>query len=157
MMGSGCISRHRHSFTIHTYRSGGGRYGYSKYPGGLHMIILPSRLKNTVVAYLHARSQLSSRGYIVGGNWDVEMGYFDYLLDDSTRTNYLRIPFYACKGSIEDKNGIIRMGNPYLLSVYDRMGLACSRAVKEESGIPASYINRGMELLEQAEEALLGS
>ncbi len=121
------------------------------------MIILPSRLKNTVVAYLHARSQLSSRGYVVGGNWDCEMGYFDYVLDDSTRTNYLRIPFYACKGSIEDKNGIIRMGNPYLLSEYDKMGLASSIREKNEQGMTVSSINRGMELLEQAEEVLLGS
>ncbi|WP_455662948.1 YugN family protein [Pradoshia sp.] len=128
-----------------------------KYPGGLNMIILPSRLKNTVVAYLHARSQLSSRGYVVGGNWDCEMGYFDYVLDDSTRTNYLRIPFYACKGSIEDKNGIIRMGNPYLLSEYDKMGLASSIREKNEQGMTVSSINRGMELLEQAEEVLLGS
>ena len=127
-----------------------------QYLGGMKMIILPSRLKNTVVAYLYARSQLSSRGYDVGGNWDYEMGYFYYVLDESTRTNYLRIPFYACRGSIEDKNGVIRMGNPYLLSVYDKMGLASSINEKDERGVPASSINRGMELLEQAEEVLLG-
>lgn len=126
-------------------------------PGGLNMIILPSRLKNTVVAYLHARSQLSSRGYVVGGNWEYEMGYFDYVLDDLTRTNYLRIPFYTCRGSIEDKNGVIRMGTPYLLSVYDKMGFAYSYIEKDDQGMPASFIDKGLELLEQAEEALLGS
>ncbi len=144
-------------FTIHTLSQVEEDMDIDKNPGGLNMIILPSRLKNTVVAYLHARSQLSSRGYVVGGNWDYEMGYFDYVLDDATRANYLRIPFYACKGSIEDKNGIIRMGNPYLLSEYDRMGLASSIREKNEQGMPASSINRGMELLEQAEEVLLGS
>jgi hypothetical protein len=144
-------------FTIHTLGQVEDDMNIDKHPGGLNMIILPSRLKNTVIAYMHARSQLSSRGYIVGGNWDYDMGYFDYVLDDSTRTNYLRIPFYACKGSIEDKNGVIRMGNPYLLSGYDKMGLACSLLEEDEQGMPASSINRGIELLVQAEEALLGS
>ncbi|MGM9930116.1 YugN family protein [Pradoshia sp.] len=120
------------------------------------MIVLPSRLKNTVVTYLHARRKLASQGFLVGGSWDYEQGYFDYLLEGSYKASYLRIPFYTCRGSIEDKNGIIRIGNPYLLTLEDRIGIHKDEKGRR-AGIPAHCVNWGLEVIEQAEEALLGS
>ena len=86
------------------------------------MIEIPSRLTNTITNYVYAHHQLGSHGFIVGGNWDYKHGYFDYLMDSGNKSNYIRIPFTTIKGSIEDKNGVIRFGTPYLLSYEAKTG-----------------------------------
>ena len=86
------------------------------------MIEIPSRLNNSIINYVYAHHQLGSHGFIVGGNWDYQQGYFDYLIDGGKKSNYIRIPFTTIKGSIEDKNGVIRFGTPYLMSYEAKTG-----------------------------------
>ena len=139
------------------------------------MIEIPSRLTNMTANYVYAHQLLSSHGFIVGGNWDYKHGYFDYLMDSGNKSNYIRIPFTTIKGSIEDKNGVIRFGTPHLLSYETKTGAQfymnhspypdddCGFENADESsyqgyGEPGleTYLDLGKALVHEAENILLG-
>ncbi len=136
------------------------------------MIKIPSRLTNTMTNYVYAQHQLGSQGFIVGGNWDYQHGYFDYLMDSGNKSNYIRIPFTTYKGSIEDKNGVIRFGTPFLLSYEAKTGthFYMKQYAQDEKCSPDStydfsedadsslekYIDLGKSLVNEAEIAVLG-
>ena len=139
------------------------------------MIEIPSRLTNMTSNYVYAHQQLGKQGFIVGGNWDYKHGYFDYLMDSGNKSNYIRIPFTTIKGSIEDKNGVIRFGTPHLLSYEAKTGshfymnhypcnddecafentVGLSNQSYRETGMER-YIDLGRALVNEAEIALLG-
>ena len=138
------------------------------------MIEIPSRLTNTMANYVYVHQQLGKQGFIVGGNWDYQHGYFDYLMDRGNKSNYIRIPFTAIKGSIEDKNGVIRFGTPYLLSYEAKTGtqfyrnyyslasncepdysMGSSDDIYDDSSLER-YIDLGKALVNEAEIAVLG-
>ena len=137
------------------------------------MIEIPSRLTNRTINYVYAHQQLGNHGFIVGGNWDYKHGYFDYLMDSGNKSNYIRIPFTTLKGSIEDKNGVIRFGTPYLLSYEAKTGAQfymnyypypddCKYDNTEESSYQGygesgleTYLDLGRALVNEAEIALL--
>lgn len=127
------------------------------------MFQIPSTLENLILNYDDAKKKLTQFGFLVGGNWDFRIGYFDYLLDAKHHSGYLRIPFQVHKGSIEDKNGVIRLGTPIVLANKIQNGMmkrhndAWEWKRDERLQIANQFVIKGLVLVKQAENLLMES
>ncbi|MDQ0340961.1 hypothetical protein J2S00_003801 [Caldalkalibacillus uzonensis] len=74
-----------------------------------------SILENKAAQYEEVQEFLEQFGFVVGGGWEVDHGYFDKKLDAEPGYLYLRIPAFVERGSFGDPNAILRLGRPFLL------------------------------------------
>ncbi|MBA4542509.1 MULTISPECIES: YugN family protein [Thermoactinomyces] len=61
---------------------------------------------------------LYPEGFVLGGGWTYEHGYFDHPLDWENEQGYryyLRIPVYVVKGEMQEKDAIVRLGKPFVI------------------------------------------
>lgn len=151
-------------FTIHTCLTDEKIKGISYFNGGIQMLKIPSSLENQVLNYSDAKRNLSRAGFLVGGNWDYRIGYFDYLLGGKHQDGNLRIPFQVHKGSIEDKNGVIRFGAPMIIFREDRYEKLTSQTTAAQINLKGNEIRdyiyidqflKGVQLVKEAEKLLL--
>ncbi|WP_088103941.1 YugN-like family protein [Halalkalibacter urbisdiaboli] len=59
--------------------------------------------------------KLKPLGYTIGGNWDYDHGYFDYKIDEKNGYTFLRLPFKAVDGELDQRGVTVRLGQPLLL------------------------------------------
>ncbi|GGK33838.1 hypothetical protein GCM10010965_28420 [Caldalkalibacillus thermarum] len=74
-----------------------------------------SLLENQKAQYEEVQEFLERYGFVVGGGWEVDHGYFDKKLAIEPGYVYLRIPAFVERGSFGDPNAILRLGTPFLL------------------------------------------
>lgn len=80
------------------------------------MIKLKSNIDGKQFTLLKLKDTLEPMGYTVGGNWDYDHGYLDYKIAETEGNQYLRVPFVAIDGEVEDPNCKVKLGTPFLLS-----------------------------------------
>jgi hypothetical protein len=83
-------------------------------------------LENKEDVFEAFRNKLLAEGFIIGGNWDYDHGYFDRALDGVDKV-YLRIPFQVTKGQFDGESTnpdtYVQLGTPFVLKHLYEEGL----------------------------------
>lgn len=96
--------------------------------GMTSMIPLQSKLEHMEKPYPDVVGELEQHGYVLGGNWDYDHGYFDRPLDDS-REVWLRVPFQVTNGQLNGEaaeaniDTMITFGKPFVLKHIVERGI----------------------------------
>ncbi|SER99765.1 YugN-like family protein [Gracilibacillus ureilyticus] len=132
------------------------------------MYEIESAIKDRKFEYKQFKEVLERAGYSLGGAWEYDHGYFDYKLGSDNGYHFLRIPFHTINGQIEDKNVMIQLDQPYILthkyqndvdenaesSVIQAAFNQFQTPIEKDADIPAEYIERGQQVLSQLEVIL---
>lgn len=133
------------------------------------MIHVPSRLPGESFSLYHLEETMKPLGYVINGNWDYDHGYFDYKIDNRDGYTFLRVPFTAEKGQLDQPGVLVKMGHPFLLKhVYQdklddhamvgNVGASFNQfqEPKEKDGdVSKAYAEIGFSLVKELEDALL--
>jgi hypothetical protein len=131
------------------------------------MIEVPSRLEGQAFNFYNLEQELKPIGYVIGGNWDYDHGYFDYKIDDEVGYQFLRVPFKSVDGQLDSQNTTVQMGRPFLLSHQYQIGLddhvgdnsptfnQFSEPQDPDAQFPKKYIDLGKSLVKELEDLLL--
>jgi len=140
-----------------------------KIRGLMLMIELPSKVEGKQFDLFELEQKLKPIGYSIGGNWDYDHGAFDYKLDDQDGYLFVRLPFQAVDGQLDDNNCTVRLGRPFLLSHKYEAGLddegstgtfsgtlnQFQEPVDKDASIPERYRDSGTALVQELEMLLL--
>jgi hypothetical protein len=66
---------------------------------------------------------LKPKGFIIGGNWEYDRGFFDYKMADENGYQYLRLPFTSIDGQLDTHSCTVELGQPFLLTHVYQDGL----------------------------------
>jgi hypothetical protein len=131
------------------------------------MIEVPSQLEGHSFNFYRLEQELKPLGYVIGGNWDYDHGYFDYKIDDEVGYQFLRVPFTSVDGQLDSQNTTVQMGRPFLLSHKYQIGLddhvggnsptfnQFSEPQDSDAQFPEKYIDLGKSLVKELEDLLL--
>ncbi|WP_025027963.1 YugN family protein [Caldalkalibacillus mannanilyticus] len=82
-----------------------------------------SQLENQIVPFAPFRDFMSELGFVVGGSWDYDHGYFDRKLEDDPGYLFVRIPVMVEEGNFGEDEATLRIGAPLLLRHKYQRGL----------------------------------
>ncbi|UTR11573.1 YugN-like family protein [Evansella sp. LMS18] len=133
------------------------------------MIELQSQIENKEYKLIDLENKLKPLGYVVGGGWEYDHGYFDYKIDEDEQGYlFLRLPFTSVDGELDTKGVQVRLGRPFLLAHNFEAGLdhtnsddpnplfnQFSAPVDPDGKFPEEFINTGKEYLEELEQVIL--
>ncbi|MFS0863726.1 YugN-like family protein [Fredinandcohnia sp. 179-A 10B2 NHS] len=133
------------------------------------MIPIPSRLEGETFQLFKLEKELKPLGYAIGGNWDYDHGYFDYKISAEDGYQYLRIPFGAVDGQLDQDGAVVQLARPFLLSHQFQAGTDddavignFSAAINQfqepetpDAEFPSKYVELGKALVEELETKLL--
>ncbi|WP_096436608.1 YugN family protein [Alteribacter populi] len=132
------------------------------------MIEVQSPLENQEFKLIDLEKKLKPIGYAIGGGWDYDHGYFDYVMNDESSYLCVRLPFYAAKGELDTRGVIVRLGRPFLLAhtyesgqdddnTYDPNPWVNQFAEPEDKddNFPGEWINTGKEYIKELEQVIL--
>ncbi len=133
------------------------------------MKAISSKIENIKQSYAEAESLLHEFGFILGGNWDYQHGYFDKHLDDK-HTVWLRIPFQVISGTLEGDtfatDTAIQLGLAFVLHHQYNEGLdpkaevhvvgalwdQFQTAVDADADVQEKWVKQASEVLQQVED-----
>jgi hypothetical protein len=87
------------------------------------MIALQSEVEGKEIKLKDLEDKLKPLGYDIGGGWEYDHGYFDYKIDEEEGYTFLRLPFQAIDGELEQRGVTVRIGKPFLLNHKYQEGL----------------------------------
>ncbi|WP_416151731.1 YugN-like family protein [Salipaludibacillus sp. HK11] len=132
------------------------------------MIEVPSKLENETFKLIDIEKKLKPIGYVIGGGWEYDHGYFDYRLEDDGAYLYVRLPFSAVDGEELDVKGVhVTLGRPFLLAHQYQKGLddhaedpnpllnQFSEPEDADAEFPEKWVQTGKEYVEEVEQILL--
>ncbi|WP_066192609.1 MULTISPECIES: YugN family protein [Gracilibacillus] len=79
------------------------------------MFPLESTVTDRTFDYQKAKGILEGQGFSLGGSWDYQHGSFDYKLANDDGYHFLRIPFRAIRGEVE-QDAVIVIDSPFILT-----------------------------------------
>ncbi|MCP8617781.1 YugN family protein [Salirhabdus salicampi] len=79
------------------------------------MIPLESAVVNQVYTLQELEQKLKPLGFDIGSNWEYDHGYFDYAFAKKGEYVFLRIPFTAEIGQLDEPGVQVRIGQPFML------------------------------------------
>lgn len=134
------------------------------------MIEILSQLEGKTFNLFDLETMLKPKGYVIGGNWDYDHGSFDYSLDQSNGYQFLRVPFQAIDGSLDQDGVSVKILRPYLLSHqyeddtddegqignFSASFNQFSSPENPDADFPDQYISYGKFLVRELEKELLG-
>lgn len=118
---------------------------------------------------LHKLEQLlKPKGYVIGGNWDYDRGFFDYKMADDGGYQFLRVPFTAVHGELDTPGVIVKLGTPFVLEHVYQKGLddhadstymsasfnQFSEPEDPDGNLDEDYIQMGKDLVKELETIL---
>jgi hypothetical protein len=133
------------------------------------MISLSSKIQNQTYPLNELEHLLKPLGYDIGGGWEYDYGFFDYKIDDEAGYTFLRVPFKAVKGQLDQNGAVVEIGEPYLLNHKYQRGLddnaqvgnasaslnQFSEPVDADASIDERWIKIGEQLVQELENVLL--
>jgi hypothetical protein len=87
------------------------------------MIALQSAVEGKEFKLQVLEEKLKPLGYVIGGGWDYDHGYFDYKIDEEVGYTFLRLPFKPVDGELGERGVSVSLGQPFLLSHKFQKGL----------------------------------
>lgn len=133
------------------------------------MIELPSQIENKQFKLVDLEKKLKPLGYDIGGNWDYDHGYFDYKMDGEVSYLFLRLPFTAIAGELDERGVAVQLGRPFLLAHKYNKGLddhaedpnpwvnQFSEPVDKDAQFPQQWVLTGKNLVTELEAVLMNS
>lgn len=105
----------------------------------------------------------------MAGGWEYDHGFFDYQLQQEKTYFFLRIPFTAEVGQLDEQGVEVRVGQPYILGHQFQTGIdeegqtgnfsasinQFQDPVDQDTSVPERFVEAGRNVLESAEKALL--
>ncbi|HJV44224.1 MAG TPA: YugN family protein [Bacillota bacterium] len=80
------------------------------------MIPIQSNIVGKQAIYGEIKEPFESQGFVLGGNWDYDGGFFDTILEkDGAETIFLRLPIEAVDGNLNEPEAQIKFGQPLLV------------------------------------------
>ncbi|QED49131.1 YugN-like family protein [Cytobacillus dafuensis] len=133
------------------------------------MIEIPSEVEGKSYDLYKLEQVLKPIGYSIGGNWDYDKGSFDYKIDSKDGYQFLRLPFTAIDGQLDERGCTVALGRPFLLSHQYEEGLddqtstavfsgsfnQFSEPVDKDARFPEEYVRVGKSLVKELESVLL--
>lgn len=133
------------------------------------MIEIPSDLEGKSFDLYKLEQKLKPIGYSIGGNWDYDKGSFDYKIDNEDGYQFLRLPFTAIDGQLDEKGCTVELGRPFLLSHLYEDGLddhvnssvfsgslnQFSEPIEKDARFPEGQVSIGKSLVKELESLLL--
>ena len=137
--------------------------------GALVTIKITSDLEGKTFSLFELETKLKPKGYVIGGNWDYDHGSFDYQIDNSDGYQFLRVPFQAIDGSLDQDGVIVKILRPFLIShkyeddTDDEGNIGnlsasfnqFSSPENPDADFPDNYISYGKTLVRELEKVLL--
>lgn len=134
------------------------------------MIEINSTLENQTYKLLDLEKKLKPIGYVIGGGWEYDHGYFDYEMDDDGSYLFVRIPFQAVDGEELDVKGVhVTLGRPFLLAHKYEDGLdeeahdpnpllnQFSTPEDPDAKFPQEWVKSGEEYVRELEQVILNN
>lgn len=92
---------------------------------GDYMIAVQSKIEGKQFNLKVLEDKLKPLGYSIGGGWEYDHGCFDYKIDEGDQQGYtfLRVPFRAVDGELDQRGVSVEIGQPYLLNHKYQEGL----------------------------------
>ena len=87
------------------------------------MIEITSNLAGKQFDLYKLEQLLKPKGYVIGGNWEYDRGFFDYKIADENGYQFLRLPFMAVDGQLDTHSCTVELGQPFLLTHIYQEGL----------------------------------
>lgn len=134
------------------------------------MISIPSSLEGQSFLLRELEQVMKPMGYVIGGGWEYERGFFDYKINDKDGYIFLRIPVEANKGRLDERGAAVTIGTPFLLrhayqkhtddsagggGVFESLFQQFSEPEKRDAEIDRSYKDIGVSLVKELEDVLL--
>jgi len=128
-----------------------------------------SKLEDHLAPLHGLEKELKPLGFAISSNWDYDQGSFDLKLADANGTcYYLRLPFYAVRGSLDDPGVYVRLGKPFMLGHKYQAGFdedAGSSTIQgaltpfqppedPDTDVPDVYVSEGQMQLRSIEQLL---
>lgn len=80
------------------------------------MIPVPSEIEGKEAIFGEIEESFQKEGFILGGNWEFDSGYFDTALErEGAETIYLRLPVQVVSGQLDDKEARLKFQQPLLV------------------------------------------
>ncbi|RFU70810.1 hypothetical protein D0469_05030 [Peribacillus saganii] len=131
---------------------------------------LSSKLEGQVMELYKLEQILKPKGYDIGGGWEYDSGYFDYKINEQNGYQFLRIPFEAADGQLDERGVTVRLGKPFLLAHQYQDGLDedarvgnLSASVNQfqepanpDAPVSENYVKLGQSLIKDLEQDILG-
>ncbi|PFO04677.1 hypothetical protein COJ85_11640 [Bacillus sp. AFS076308] len=133
------------------------------------MFEIPSKVEGKQFELYKLEQKLKPIGYTIGGNWDYDHGAFDYKLNDEGSYQFLRVPFTAVDGELDNKGCTVEIGRPFLLAHQYEYGIdehgdtgnfsaslnQFQAPIDQDANIAAQFIDQGKKLVTQLEASIL--
>ncbi|RKD24614.1 hypothetical protein BEP19_09580 [Ammoniphilus oxalaticus] len=90
------------------------------------MISFQSEIEGKEAQYGAIAEPFATEGFVLGGNWDYDGGYFDCALekDGDGETIYLRLPAQVTRGQLDDAKANLKFLQPLLVRHVVHTGIA---------------------------------
>lgn len=134
------------------------------------MIELHSSLEGKQFEKGHLEEFLTSNGFTVGGGWDYDHAYFDFVFQKTPYYDVLRIPVSVKSGDFEQASAKLECGVPFLLRHCYQYGIddekdalfgigggllnQFQKPIDKDAKISDKLVVQGMELLEVLDSQL---
>lgn len=82
----------------------------------IEMITLQSAVEGKQFKLKELEDKLKPLGYAIGGGWEYDHGCFDYKIDEEGGYTFLRLPFKAVDGELDQRGVTVRLGTPFVLN-----------------------------------------
>lgn len=132
------------------------------------MIEIESTLENQTYKLSELEDKLKPLGYVIGGGWEYDQGYFDYKFEDIDGYLFVRVPFRPVDGEELDVKGVhVTLGRPFLLSHKYQKGLddnvhdpnpllnQFSEPVDPDAEFPVEWVETGREYIRELEQVVI--
>ncbi|KXZ13343.1 hypothetical protein AXI59_05515 [Bacillus nakamurai] len=133
------------------------------------MISIPSSLEGQSFLLRELEQVMKPIGYVIGGGWEYERGFFDYKITDNDGYLFLRIPVEAIKGRLDERGAAVTIGTPFLLrhvyrkhtddfaggGVFESLFQQFSEPERRDAEIDRSFEDIGVSLVKELEDILL--
>ncbi|MBM7096274.1 MULTISPECIES: YugN-like family protein [Alteribacter] len=131
------------------------------------MIEVQSPLENQEYELIELEQKLKPLGYVIGGGWEYDHGYFDYVMNDESSYLCVRLPFFATDGELDRKGVEVQLGRPFLLAHKYQRGLddnvqdpnpltnQFSEPQDPDAEFPEEWIKTGKEYIKELEQVIL--
>ncbi|SES64418.1 YugN-like family protein [Salinibacillus kushneri] len=133
------------------------------------MLQLDSAIENQVFELNDLENKLKPLNFIIGSNWEYDHGYFDYPFQSKETYYFLRIPFNAEIGQLDEPGVQVRVGRPFLLGHQYASGTdedamignvtapinQFQSPVDPDTEVPEDIQSKGDDLIKTVEHALL--
>lgn len=141
-----------------------------RWTGGFLMIELSSALEGKRFEKGFLDGFLNGNGFTLGGGWEYDHAYYDYIFQKEPYYDVLRIPVFVRSGNFDQPSSKLECGRPFLLRHCYQYGIddekdalfgigggllnQFQKPIDKDAPISDKLVVKGVELLERIDRQL---